>query len=184
MLGLDAEDKVVVIVARLYPEKNHRLLLDAFARAVAEVPRAKLLVVGEGIEQESIERRIEELGIGQQVKLLGVRRDIPTILATADVFVLCSDREGLPIAVLEAMASSLPVIATKVGDLPLVVRDKQTGILVEPSNVRELARSLMKLLSNREYSTSLGAAGRALVQREYSLEQMVRQHELLYGGGE
>jgi glycosyltransferase involved in cell wall biosynthesis len=173
-----------VIVARLFPEKNHRLLLAAFAEVAARVPEAKLLIVGDGMEQAAIEAVVAKLELGPRVRMLGVRRDIPLILAGADVFVLSSDREGLPIAVLEAMAAGLPVIATSVGDLPLVVRDGQTGVLVPRRDVGKLAGAMARLLGNTEESARMGRSGPELVEAGYSLEQMVARHGVLYGVAE
>ncbi len=183
-LGLKPADRAAVIVARLFPEKNHRLLLAAFAEAAARVPDAKLLIVGDGVEQAAIEEVIAKLNLGGRVAMLGVRRDIPQILAGADVFVLSSDREGLPIAVLEAMAAGLPVIATSVGDLPLVVKDGQTGLLVPRRDVGELAKALVRLLGDAEPCERMGRGGRELVSEAYSLDQLVKRHSELYGVAE
>lgn len=180
-LNLNATDRVIAIVARLYPEKNHQLLLAAFRRVLNQVPTAKLLIVGEGIQKSAIERTIAQAELAGAVRMLGVRRDIPLILAATDVFVLCSDREGLPIAVLEAMAAGKPVVATAVGDLPLVVRHDETGLLVESKNEAQLADALTALLADDQRARQLGQRGRALVEREYSLTRMVQEHEVLYG---
>lgn len=180
-LGLRLDDRVATIVARLYPEKNHCLLVKAFAQVLAKLPDAKLMIVGEGTEEGSIRQAIQELGIGRQVMMLGVRRDIPVILAATDVSVLCSDREGLPISVLEAMAAANPVVATRVGDLPCVVQDEQTGMLVEPGSPEALAAALVRLLGDPALARRLGQAGRVHVQANYSLEQMVYEHQQLYG---
>lgn len=182
-MGLSPEHRVAVIIARLYPEKNHRLLLTAFRKIASEMPEARLLVVGDGIERERIEHHVEQLQLGEQVQLLGVRRDIPQILAASDVFVLCSDREGLPIAVLEAMAASRPVVATRVGDLPLVVKDGETGLLVNACDPEGLAGAIGTLLRDPERARQLGAKGRQLVQAQYNLESMLQEHQKLYGQG-
>ena len=182
-LGLTKSDKVISIVARLYPEKKHDLLLGAFKLVVEKVRQAMLLVVGEGTEREAIMKRVADLQLQNSVVVMGVRRDIPEILAASDVCVLCSDREGLPISVLEAMAASRAVVATAVGDLPLVVKDGETGLLVESGNKAQLAEAMTKLLQNPEMAERMGAAGRALIEHDYSLERMVREHSSLYGAG-
>ena len=180
-LGLRPEHQVVTIVARLYPEKNHQLLLAAFQQVAAKLPDARLLIVGDGIEQQSITSRIAALGLQQQVQMLGVRSDVPLILAASDLSVLCSNREGLPIAVLEAMAASRPVVATRVGDLPLVVNDGETGLLVDAGDVKALADAIMSLLCDRTRARQLGQQGRQLVESQYSLSGMLRGHAELYG---
>lgn len=180
-LGITDADRVISIVARLYPEKKHILLLRAFARVLAKVPGAKLLIVGEGTEREAIMKEVGDLQIQRNVMVMGVRRDIPEILAASDICVLCSDREGLPISVLEAMAASRAVVATSVGDLPLVVKDGKTGLLVESGNEVELADAMTRLLQDPGMAKRLGAAGRALIEQDYSLDLMVQRHSALYG---
>lgn len=180
-LGLTDTDRVATIVARISPEKNHRLLLAAFARIARGQPDARLLIVGDGVDSDAIGGEIDRLNLGRCVRMLGVRHDIPLILAASDLFVLCSDREGLPIAVLEAMAAARPVVATSVGDLPQVVMDGQTGLLVPPQDVAALADAMSRLLGNPQLADRMGAAGRVHVQSRYNLQQMVMRHEKLYG---
>jgi glycosyltransferase involved in cell wall biosynthesis len=179
-LQIDAQRPVVSIVARLFPEKNHLLLLAAFKQMLHSVPDALLLIVGDGVEEARIRDEIGMLQLGDSVRMLGVRRDIPTILAATDVFALCSDREGLPIAVLEAMAAGRPVVATRVGDLPEVVQDGETGLLVDVRHQKQLSDAMGSLLSNADRARRLGEKGRYLVTRDFSLEQMIQQHEMLY----
>lgn len=157
------------------------LLLEAFRQVANWMPAAKLLIAGDGVQEQSIRACIAGLGLEEHVRMLGVRRDIPRILAASDAFVLCSDREGLPIAVLEAMAAGRPVIATAVGDLPLVVQDGRTGMLVPRGDPQRLASALCHILQERALAAQMGEAGRQLVQSEYSLEQLVRRHQALYG---
>lgn len=180
-LEIEAQRPVAVIVARLFPEKNHILLLAAFKEVLKTVPDALLMIVGDGVEEKSIRDEIELLQLGASVRMLGVRRDIPMILAAADAFVLCSDREGLPIAVLEAMAAARPVVATRVGDLPAVVQDGQTGLLVDARHQKQLADAIGSLLSDPQRAQRLGQNGRHCVARDFSLEQMIQEHETLYG---
>jgi glycosyltransferase involved in cell wall biosynthesis len=180
-LDLGPEHRVAAIVARLYPEKNHKLLLEAFAEVVKKLPQARLLIAGDGIEREAIAREIGRLGLHQQVRMLGVRRDVAGILAASDVFVLCSDREGLPIAVLEAMAAARPVVATAVGDLPLVVKDGDNGLLVPPNDPAALAKALLSMLMNDARALAMGLQGRRMVAENYALEGMIREHASLYG---
>lgn len=180
LLGLKEQDRVASIVARLFPEKNHRLLLAAFAEVVRKVPNARLLIVGDGTEKDDIRAEIARLGLGEQVQMLGVRRDVATILAASDLFVLSSDREGLPIAVLEAMAAARPVVATAVGDLPSIVRDGETGRLVPSLDPQALAAALADVLSNPDQAAAMGETGRRLVEEHYGVKKMIAEHEALY----
>lgn len=179
-LDLKPEHRVASIVARLYPEKNHRLLLEAFAQVVARLPHARLLIAGDGTERQSIEQDIARLQLDQHVRLLGVRRDVARILAASDLFVLCSDREGLPIAVLEAMAAARPVVATAVGDLPLVVKDQINGLLVPPKNSAALAQALLTIFTDDPRARAMGRKGRRMVEENYAMDGMIRQHASLY----
>jgi glycosyltransferase involved in cell wall biosynthesis len=180
-LGLDNSARVVAIVARLFPEKNHIMLLRAFAEVSAKVEGARLLIVGEGSEREAILKEIERLGLEDCVEVMGVRRDVARILAASDAFALSSDREGLPIAVLEAMAAARPVVATSVGDLPSVVRDGETGRVVPPRDPSAFAEALIDVLADGERAEEMGARGRRLVQ-DFGLRAMIDRYESLYSG--
>ncbi|MEW6126328.1 MAG: glycosyltransferase [Acidobacteriota bacterium] len=180
-LGLNADAKIIAIIARLFPEKNHLLLLAAFAEVVRRLSNAQLLIVGDGTEQKIIEEKINELHLTASVQMLGVRRDVPRILAAADVFALSSDREGLPIAVLEAMAAGKPVVATAVGDLPMVVKDGETGRLVPPKNSQAFADALCEILSDSDLASKMGANARR-ASENYSLRAMIEKFEKLYSG--
>jgi glycosyltransferase involved in cell wall biosynthesis len=181
--ALDIPDSqpVVAIVARLFPEKNHKLLLAAFKDVTRRISGARLLIVGEGVEQEAIADEISRLGLAGSVDLMGVRRDVARILAASDLFVLSSDREGLPIAVLEAMAAGKPVVATAVGDLPAIVRDGETGFLVPAHDPARLADAIVSLLSRPEFAAEMGLKGRRLVEESYSVGSMIARIEDLYG---
>jgi glycosyltransferase involved in cell wall biosynthesis len=177
-LGLTVDEPVAVTVARLSPEKNHCMLLRAFAR-VQDKLNSRLLLVGDGPERSAIETEIARLSLQKSVTLLGVRSDIPEILAASDVFLLSSNREGLPLAVLEAMAAGVPVVATNVGDLPMIVKDGVTGLLVNPDDECEFANALFELLSNENRAKELGNRARKLAEG-FSVEAMVRAYESLY----
>jgi glycosyltransferase involved in cell wall biosynthesis len=178
-LGFSQTEKIVVIVARLFPEKNHKLLLEAFAEVVRQVEKARLVIVGDGVEERNIREEIQSLNLSQQVTMLGVRRDVARILAASDAFVLSSDREGLPIAVLEAMAAAKPVVATAVGDLPLVVKDGETGRIVPAKNSQALARALVEILGDEKKAMKMGKNALQAVD-EYSLQTMIAKFEALY----
>lgn len=178
-LGLNQQEKIAVIVARLFPEKNHRLLLEAFAEVVQRVEGARLLIVGDGVEEAAIQNEIRRLKLQEKVTMMGVRRDVARILAASDVFVISSDREGLPIAVLEAMAAAKPVVATAVGDLPMVVKDGETGRVVPAKNPQAMAAALTEILCDEEKALHMGAKALQAVD-EYSLQTMIAKFESLY----
>lgn len=178
-LGLKASERVAAIVARLSPEKNHSMLIGAFKTVLDKVANARLLIVGEGIETAAIAEQISSLGLNNYVRLLGVRHDIPQILAACDVFVLSSRREALPIAVLEAMAAGLPVIATNVGDLHTIVEDGVTGRLVPSENLSAFAEATAEILGSPELAQRMGAEARSRVAN-FSVQAMVERYERLY----
>lgn len=174
-LSLSESLPIIGIVARVQPVKGHEVLLEAFKEVRATLPEARLLVVGGGAS--SYERRLRELcqrlGIASSVVWLGVRSDVPDLLAAMDVVALPSRSEGFGLAILEAMAMGKPVVATRVGGIPECVDEGRTGILVSAGNAGELARALTTVLSDPALARSMGAAGRARVEQEFSLARMV-----------
>jgi glycosyltransferase involved in cell wall biosynthesis len=180
-LGLSQDARVATIVARLYPEKNHRMLLSAFDAVRRHVPGAQLLIVGEGVEETAISAEISRLGLTDLVHMLGVRRDISRILAASDVFLLSSHREAFPIAVLEAMAAELPVIATAVGDLPSILEDGVTGRLIGPGDTQAFACAIIDVLNDPVGARRMGRQARRSVAA-FGLAKMVENYEALYAG--
>lgn len=180
-LGLNQDARVATIVARLYPEKNHQMLLAAFDTVRRHVPGAQLLIVGEGVEASAIAEEIARLRLTDQVHMLGVRRDINRILAASDVFLLSSHREALPIAVLEAMAAALPIIATAVGDLPSILKDGVTGRLIAPGDAQGFASATIEVLNDPARAHRMGAQARRAVAR-FGLPTMVEKYEAVYMG--
>jgi glycosyltransferase involved in cell wall biosynthesis len=178
-LKLGETAKVAVIVARLFPEKNHLMLLEAFAEVARRIDKAQLLIVGDGTERQAIENRIKQLNLENAVQLLGVRRDVPRLLAAADLFVLSSDREGLPIAVLEALAAGKPVVATAVGDLPAVVQDGETGRIVPPKNSSAFSEAMVEILTDLELSLKMEKNAKRAAEA-YSLQAMLKKFDRLY----
>jgi len=169
-LTKDETRPLVLTVARLDAQKGITHLLDAAAR----VPNAIFAIAGDGPDRTSLEAHASSLGITDRVRFLGHRRDVPALLAAADLFVLPSLYEGLPLAVLEAMAAGVPVVATAIGGTSEIVRDGETGTLVPPADGAALATAVAQALSDRDRATRLASAARVLVQREYSAESMVR----------
>src|SRR5260221_1571569 len=169
-----------VSVARLDPITDHHTLLEA-TRIVADArPDFSLDLVGDGPSRPAIESTCERLGLRPHVRLLGHRADVSHALAGAGMFVWCSTSEGLSMTLLEAMAARLPVVATRVGGNGEVVRDGVTGLLVPPRSPSAVARAILTLLDNPDLRARMGAAGRAVVEDEFSLAACVAQYERLY----
>lgn len=167
---------IVLTIARLDAQKGISHLLDA----AAAVPDVSFAIAGDGPDRGALEARAAALGLGDRVRFLGHRRDVPALLAAADLFVLPSLYEGLPLAVLEAMAAGVPVIASAIGGTDEVVRDGETGTLVPPADANALAAAITRTLADRGGAMRLAAGARAFVAREYSVESMVAAVSRLY----
>jgi sugar transferase (PEP-CTERM/EpsH1 system associated) len=179
-LGLPSDALVIGTAGRLAEVKDHESLLKALAILSTGGLPAFCLIAGEGPLKSTLESRIKALGLAERVRLLGHRADIEAVLAALDMFVLSSRSEGLPMAILEAMASGLPVISTRVGGVEEVMEDGRTGLLVEPGSAEQLARAIGRLARDRDCRARMGAAGRARARRDLSLEAMVANYERLY----
>ena len=177
----------VVCVAALRPEKGHDTLLAAFATVLDAIPEARLVLVGDGPERGAIEARIGAAGIAASVDLRGRVAEVWPHLADADVFVLASPAEALGIAIMEAMAAGLPVVATDVGGIPELVTPGVTGELFGVRDDRELARKLIALLRSPEQRAAMSAAAleqAATMRMERSVEQYFRLYDRLLADGE
>jgi glycosyltransferase involved in cell wall biosynthesis len=175
---LDGRRPVVVAVGRLKAPKD----FVTFVRALVQLPRGsyEAVIVGDGPDRERVAEEIRGLGLAEHVRLAGERRDVPALLAAADVFVLSSASEGMPVSVLEAMAAGLPVVASRVGGVPELVLEGETGLLVEPGEPDELGAALQRLVRDRQLRRRLGAAGRARVEERFDVDAFRRAHVDLY----
>ena len=176
---------VFTCVAGLRPQKNHRLLLQAFAQAAPQLPDALLLLVGppdrlDPAYAESLKALAQELGLGQRVRFLGSRADVPDILRASDVFVLSSDYEGNPLSVLEAMAAGLPVISTAVGGVPELVQDGATGLLVTAGDAHALAEAIVQMGRDPMRRAVMGDAARQTALQRFDVRVMSRAYATLY----
>jgi glycosyltransferase involved in cell wall biosynthesis len=170
----------VVMVARLSPEKDAETLVRAAALAVRQFPAFRLEIAGDGACAPALAQLIADLQLGEQVRLLGEVRDVPSLLRRASLFVLPSLSEGISLTVLEAMASGLPVVATRVGGTPEVVVDGQTGFLVAPSSPPDLARKMVQVLQQPQLGREMGKAGRQRVEQHFSIRGMLDEYQRLY----
>ena len=179
-LGLPLGGSLIGHVGRLDPLKDQESLVRAFQMVVAEHPDAHLVLVGEGPSRRDLEHLVANLGLRDRVLLLGSRGDVADLLPHFEVFAMASLREGLPLAILEAMAAARPVVATDVGDIPGVVQDGTSGLLVPPGQVKALAAALASLLGAPARAQALGRAGRAAVEERFAFSSTVRQYQDLY----
>jgi glycosyltransferase involved in cell wall biosynthesis len=171
---------IVGLIGRLSIEKGVDIFLHAAAHVVAELPSTRFVVVGEGPDRDKLESLIDSLKLRQSVTMLGRRDDMPSVYASLDIMVSASRQEGLPMAILEGMASSLPIIATPVGDVPVMVRDGQTGVMVPPENAGLLASAIVALLRDPTRRERLGTAARKLIEDEFSAGRMTADYLRVY----
>jgi glycosyltransferase involved in cell wall biosynthesis len=179
-LGISASVPVVVMIAILRFDKGHYYFVHAAKEVLKMVPEVKFLIVGDGPQKENIMRYINELNINNNVLMLGLRRDIPKVLSTADLYVIPSIQEGMGQSTMEAMAMGVPVIASSVGGLPELVVDNKTGLLVPPGDISALARAIEELLSDKEKAGRLSDVARKSILRNYTIEKTVDRTLELY----
>lgn len=174
------EEMVLLHIGRFAAEKNHLLLIQAFARAIKDYPNMQLWLVGDGELRGKVEATVMEKGLQEKVSFLGIRSDIPQLLAKSDLFVLSSDYEGVPLTILEAMAAGKPVVATAVGGVPELVEEVKTGILVPPRDPEALAQAILRLGKDPEQRRRMGEAGRKRAINCFDIEKTARAYEDLY----
>lgn len=179
-LGIRKSDRVVALVGRLVPAKAPGVFLEAIARAAVKVPSIKALVIGDGPLRPEVEAQVERLGLDGRVVLTGLRRDARELAAGADVVAFSSEREGLSIAMLEAMAAGVPVVATRVGGTPELIESGVTGELVPPGDPEALADGLVRMLRSSDEAEALARAARERVEALFSFEKMVKAYEQVY----
>jgi len=174
----DRDAILFTCVGRLEPQKNPLLLLQAFA--ALKDPRIHLIMMGEGSLREQLATYIREHGLERRVHLLGKRNEVPECLAASDVFVLSSNWEGNPLAVMEAMAAGLPVVGTTVGGIPELVESGQQGILVPPGDCAAFTDAMRTLLNDPEKRAAMGNAARVRATAAFNVERMAQGYESIY----
>jgi glycosyltransferase involved in cell wall biosynthesis len=179
-MGLESEF-VWLAVGRFQPAKDYPNLLRAFARVRERFPAAILLLVGQGPLQSETETLAHALGLGGQVRFLGVRQDVPDLMSVADAFVMSSAWEGMPIVLLEAAAAGLPIVATLAGGNHEVILEGESGFLVPPRDAEALGSAMLRLMELSDAQrASMGQRGRQRVRTEYGLRRVVDRWEELY----
>ena len=179
-LKIASSQYIVLSVGRVTSQKGHIYLLEAIPDILEHFPDTVFLIAGEGPLRKSLHEESIRMGVVNNIHFLGSRSDIPELLSIADIFVLPSLSEGMPIALLEAMSMAVPVIASNLDQISAFVKHEQQGILVEPKDVVALSESIMRLLENKNLRENLGSAGQILVRDCYTADQMCRQYEQLF----
>ncbi len=178
--GAGPDDVLVVNVARLVPWKGLEMLIDALAILAPGRPNLRTVIVGDGPLRAALEERAAAKRVTDRVVFAGVRRDVPEILAAADIFALPSIAEGMPIAVLEAMASGLPIVSTAIDGVPEVVTDGEVGLLVRTREPADFAERLDALVIDEARRRRLGAAARQRVETVFSARRMAQNTAKVY----
>jgi glycosyltransferase involved in cell wall biosynthesis len=179
-LGLSPNAQLIIVVATLKEQKGHRYLIDAMTSIAPRYPDVHVICVGDGSLRPALQSQLQNLNLTSQIHLLGNRYDIPRLLAASDLFVLPSLWEGLSMALLEAMATGLPIIATEVSGTAQVMIPDQTGLLVPPGDSSQLVQAIEQLITDPARATAMGAAAKQRVAETFSARKQAELHLALY----
>ncbi len=179
-LNLGAEDPVLLVLGRLEPQKGHRVLLQAMPEIRRQVPGTKLMCVGDGALREELLAQTATLGLQEAVRFVGFQSNVPDWLALADLVVLPSFYEGLPLVAIESLAAGRAMVATAVDGTPEVVVDGKTGLTVPPGNPERLAQAIVRLLLDRDVRCRMEKAGAAWVRERFTQQRQLRATQELY----
>ncbi len=179
-LGYTPDALVVCMTGRLHAQKGHTYLFQATERLKTRFPSLRLLIVGDGPERAALEAEVQARGLSEIAQFLGMRKDVPELLAASDIFAFPSLYEGLPNAVLEAMAMSLPVVASTADGTVEVIEHERDGLLVPPGDAAALEAALERMLSDAALRQRFAQAGRQRVLDDFTFEKMMRETEDLY----
>ena len=172
-LGLPESTKLIGMIAQFIPRKGHRTLLDAVPSVLQSQPEARFLLFGKGPEQSGIQELLKERGLSDRVLLLGFRNDLERVIPCLNLVVHPASMEGLGVALLQAAACGVPIIGSRAGGIPEVVRHGQNGLLIAPNDPTELTEAIVFLLKNPATACRMGTAGVDLVRQQFSVESMV-----------
>lgn len=180
-LGISDSEIAVITVASLTPHKGHKVLIDAIHLLTQKYQNVRLLIVGDGPLRDELAQYVERLDLATKITFTGLRKDIYSLLKLSDIFVLPSlEREGLGIAIIEAMACGLPVIGARLGGIVEVIQENINGILCSPGNSDEFATAMMRLAADNELRGTMGCNGRNIYEEKFGIETMIGRIECLY----
>ena len=179
--GLPKEHLLVGLISYLRSYKGHEYFIDAARIIAAQRDDVTFVIVGEGPEEQSIRIRIEQLGLGARIRMLGFRQDLLNVFRSFNVFAIPSvEGDTIPQVLMQALAIGIPVVSTTVGSIPDVVIQGETGFVVPPRDAGALAERIVSLLDDAALRARMGAQGRSLVERCYSLDKMLDRMENVY----
>ncbi len=179
-LGLADDVKLIGIVGRLFPIKNHALFLESAARIAMAEPGVQFVVVGDGALRPALEDQARRLGIAERINFTGWRTDLPSIYADLDVLVVSSNNEGTPLSAIEAMAAGCPVVATRVGGIPDIIVDEVNGCLVMAGDVKAMTGAVIDLLTDRDNALRIGQNAMLSARQRFDVKRLVSDMDQLY----
>jgi glycosyltransferase involved in cell wall biosynthesis len=179
-LGLPATDPVIVCLANFTPTKGQALIIDAMPQLASQFPKIRAILAGDGPELPALRQRADALGVAGRVAFPGSVSDPWDLLRVADVFVLASEIEGLPLVVLEAMSQGVPVVATDVGGMPEAVIDDETGFLVPAGDATAMTAAIARILGDPSVAARMRQAALTRFERRFTMERMLEAHRDLY----
>ena len=182
-LGISNNHPVIGLGVRLTEQKGISILLQSMKSILDKFPDAALVIAGDGNYKGELEKQVKELKLQDNVVFLGVRNDIAELLKLFNLYVLPSYSEGLPMVLLEAMASGCPIVSTDVGGVSMAVKDNVTGLLVAPKNTKELTHAMLTILENENLKDEFVRQGKILFEKKFSAKSMMAQYEALYLSG-
>lgn len=179
-LEIHSDQPVIGTIGRLVPQKGYNFFIEAMPTILNKFPDSQFMIVGDGPLKAELTEQAKYLGLLSNLTFTGFRKDIPYLLKAMDVFSLTSLWEGFGIVLIEAMACSLPVVATNVGPIPEIVIHNETGLLIEPENPAAISKAIIQLLENSQLIRQFGANGRKRVEASFTAEKMIENLEKIY----
>ena len=176
----DQNTLIIISIAELHERKGLKYLVEAMPKIIKKYPEVKLVIIGEGKDRKNLANLIGKLGIENHILLAGKQKEIPKLLKSSDIFVLPSLREAFGLVILEAMITGLPVIASKVGGIPEIIKDGGNGLLVEPKNSKKLTSILTDLIAQQKKRQKLASAGQKTVLEKFTAKKMAEEYEKIY----
>lgn len=171
--NISNNEKVIGVIARLVPVKGHIYFFHALKLVIEKIKDIKVLIVGDGELMDELKNKVKELGLTKIVLFLGNRNDVPEIMNICDLIVLSSFNEGFGLSLVEALICGKPVIATSVGGIPEVIKDKETGLLVSPRNSFALGEAIISLISNDLLMKEMGEKAKICAKNKFDIQNMV-----------
>jgi glycosyltransferase involved in cell wall biosynthesis len=179
--GAGSHSKLIAVVANMYSRvKGHTYLISAASTVCRDIPEAIFVLIGDGKERPNLEQQVRQAGLEKNFLFLGSRGDVPELLACCDLFVLPSEAEALPNALLEAMAAGLPVVGTRVGGIPEIIRNGVDGLIVPAKDPHALAEAILRILQNPRFAKQLSQAGQEMVRAHFDFDRLLAELEQLY----